>query len=68
MVYAFSPTGTYKLAANATAWAPVDVDAPTEGSRVPMTEHEGALYIASTDAVFTSTDNGETWPHILLST
>ena len=61
VLFAFSPTGTYKLAANATAWVPVEVDASTEGSRVPMTEHEGALYIVSTDTVFASTDNGETW-------
>ena len=61
VLFAFSPTGTYRLAANATAWVPIEVDASTEGSRVPMTEHERALYIVSTDAVFASTDNGETW-------
>ena len=61
VLFAFSPTGTYKLAANATAWVPIEVDASTEGSRVPMTEHEGSLYIVSTDTVFASTDNGETW-------
>ena len=26
-----------------------------------MTEHNGTLYIAATDTVFASTDNGETW-------
>ena len=61
VLYTFSPTGTYRLAANATAWVPVKVDASTEGSRVPMTEHEGTLYIVSTDTVFASTDDGETW-------
>ena len=61
VLYAFSPTGTYRLAANATTWGPVDVDASTEGMRVPMTEHQGTLYIAATDTVFASTDNGETW-------
>ena len=61
VLYAFSPTGTYKLTANATTWVPVEVDVLTEGSRVPMTEHQGTLYIVSTDTVFTSTDNGETW-------
>lgn len=61
VLYAFSPTGTYRLPANATAWMPVDVDASTEGLRVPMTEHQGTLYIVSTDAVFTSTDDGKTW-------
>ncbi|MCG9131940.1 sigma-70 family RNA polymerase sigma factor [Candidatus Poribacteria bacterium] len=61
MLYAFSPTGAYRLAANATAWVPVDVNASTKGVRVPMTEHQGTLYIAATDKVFASTDNGETW-------
>ena len=27
----------------------------------PMTEHDGVLYLVSKDAVFTSTDAGETW-------
>lgn len=61
VLYAFSPTGTYRLPANATAWMPVDIDVLTEGSRVPMTEHQGTLYIAATNTVFASTDNGETW-------
>ena len=26
-----------------------------------MTEHQGTLYIAATDTVLASTDNGETW-------
>ena len=61
VLYAFSPTGTYRLAANTTTWMPVDVDVPPEGGRVPMTEHQGTLYIAATDTVLASTDNGETW-------
>ena len=61
VLYAFSPTGTYRLAANATTWMPVDVDASTQGLRVPMTEHQGTLYIAAMNTVFASSDNGETW-------
>ena len=61
VLYAFSLTGTYRLAANATAWVPVEVDVPTRTSRVPMAEHQGTLYIVSTDTVLASTDNGETW-------
>ena len=60
-VYAFSPTGTYKLAENATAWVPVAVNVPTGTFRIPMTEHEGVLYLVSNDTVFASTNNGETW-------
>ena len=29
--------------------------------RVPMTEHDGVLYLVSNDAVFASADDGETW-------
>ena len=61
VLYAFSPTGTYRLAANATAWVLVGVDVPIGMLRVPMTQHEGRLYIVSTDEVFASTDEGETW-------
>ena len=61
MLFAFSPAGIYRLAADATVWAPVTVDAPPEAFRAPMTEHDGVLYLASKDAVFASTDDGETW-------
>ena len=61
VIYAFSPTGTYRLTANDTAWVPVGVDVPISASRVPMTEHDGVLYLVSTDAVFASIDDGETW-------
>ena len=58
---AFSPTGVYKFAANATAWMPVAIDVPIGALRVPMTEHDGVLYLVSNDEVFASTDDGETW-------
>ena len=61
VVYAFSPTGTYRLANNATAWVPIDVDVPIGASRVPMAEHDGVLYLVSNDAVFASADDGKTW-------
>lgn len=60
-VYAFSQIGSYKLPVNATAWVPVAVDVPTGTLRVPMTEHEGVLYLVSNDVVFASTDEGATW-------
>ena len=58
-LFAFSPTGTYRLADNATAWMPVDV--PTGASRVPMAEHAGVLYLVPNDTVLASTDDGKTW-------
>ena len=60
-VFAFSETGGYKYTANATAWVPVGVDVPIGASRVPMTEHDGTLYLVSNDAVFASRDDGEIW-------
>ena len=60
-VYAFSSTGAYRLGVNATRWVPIEIDMPTGASRVPITEHEGTLYLVSNDAVFASTDAGETW-------
>lgn len=60
-LFAFSSTGTYRLAANTTVWVPVGVDVLTEVLWVPMAERAGVLYLASNDAVFTSTDDGETW-------
>ena len=61
VLFAFSRTGVYRLAADATVWAPVTVDVPPETLWVPMTEHAKVLYLVSKDVVFTSTDNGETW-------
>ena len=61
VLFAFSPTGTYRLTANATVWMPVAVDVSTKTWLFPMTEHAGVLYLVSNDAVFASTDDGETW-------
>ncbi len=58
---AFSQTGFYKFTANATVWMPVEIDVSTGTLRAPMTEHAGVLYLVSNDAVFASTNDGETW-------
>ena len=60
-IYAFSPTGIYRLRPDAPAWTLINSDLPIEGFRVPMAQHEGTLYIVSNDEVFASTDEGETW-------
>ncbi len=60
-LYTHSPIGVYKLAADAEAWTPVNIDIPLGKFRVPIAEHAGILYIISGDELFTSTDNGETW-------
>ena len=61
VLFAFSQTGVYRLAADVTVWAPVTIDVSTKTWMFPMTEHEGVLYLVSDDAVFASTDDGETW-------
>ena len=60
-IYAFSAAGIYRLRPDAPAWTLVNSSVPIEGPWVPMTEHEGTLYTVSRDAVFASTDAGETW-------
>ena len=60
-VYAVAPTGIYRLAADATAWRRVNTSVSIGKSRMPMAEHNGSLYIASVDEIFTSVDRGETW-------
>ena len=60
-IYAFSSTGIYKLRPDAQSWTLVNSSVPIEGPWVPMAEYDGTLYIATNDAVFTSTDDGKTW-------
>ena len=60
-VYAVASTGIYRLSADATAWIHVNASVPIGESRMPMAAHAGSLYILSTDEIFTSDNNGETW-------
>ena len=60
-LYAAAPTGIYRLEADATTWTRINTDIPIAKFRMPMAEHANTLYIVSTDEIFTSTNNGETW-------
>ena len=60
-VYAAALTGIYRLTPDATAWTLINTNVRNGLYRTPMAEHDNALYIVSTDNIFTSTDNGETW-------
>ena len=60
-IYAFSPTGIYRLTPDAPAWTLINSNFRIEGFRVAMAEHDGTLYVVSNDEVFASTDAGETW-------
>ena len=60
-VFAVAPTGIYRLGTDATAWTRINADIPIGPSLMPMAEHGDILYIVSTDEIFASDDNGETW-------
>ena len=65
-LYAAAQSGIYRRETDATTWTLINTDIPVEGSQMPMAELGDTLYIVSTDAIFASTDNGETW-HVLCS-
>ena len=60
-LYAFSETGLYRLRSDAPVWTLINSSVPIEGVRVPMAELMNTLYLVSDEAIFTSTDEGETW-------
>ena len=60
-IYTVAPTGIYRLAADATEWTRLNANVPIGNARMPMAEHNGRLYIASVDEIFTSVDSGESW-------
>ena len=60
-LYAAAPTGIYRLTPGATAWTLINTNVPNGMYRTPMAEDDNALYIVSTDNIFTSLNNGETW-------
>ena len=60
-VFATSPTGIYRLPAEATQWTRINVSVPIGESIVPMVEDRGVLYLVAADEIFASADNGGTW-------
>ncbi len=60
-IYIDTQTGIYTLAADAPAWTRLKASIPTPGGYMSMTEHHGILYIVSSDEIFASSDDGETW-------
>ena len=61
VLYAAAPTGIYRLAPDASTWTRINTSIPSGRFRMPMAEHADTLYIVSTDKIFASTNNGETW-------
>ncbi len=60
-LFATSPTGLYKLATDDNVWTHINAKVPIIESLMPMAENRGTLYIVSTDEIFASVDDGETW-------
>lgn len=60
-LYAATQTGIHRLATDAITWTLVNTNIPTPGNQMSMAEHEGILYIVSTDEIFASDNNGKTW-------
>lgn len=60
-IFAASRMGMYKLEADASTWRYLNTGIPMNESLMPVVEHEGTLYIVSTDEIFASVDKGETW-------
>jgi len=60
-LYAVTPSGIYRLAADETVWTLIDTSVPIGDSRMPMAEYADTLYIVSTDEIFISNNGGNTW-------
>ncbi|MDE0012607.1 MAG: sigma-70 family RNA polymerase sigma factor [Candidatus Poribacteria bacterium] len=60
-LYVSTQTGVYRLPTDLPAWTPINTYIHTPGGKMAMAEHNGTLYIVSTDEILASTDNGETW-------
>lgn len=60
-LYAAAQSGIYKRAVGETVWTLINSDISTHEFRMPIAAHDDTLYIVSTDKIFASIDNGETW-------
>ena len=60
-LYVSTQTGIYRLPIDATAWTNINANISTDGGSMSMVEHRDTLYIVSTDKIFASSDDGETW-------
>lgn len=60
-LYAVTPSGIYRLAAEATAWTLTDTSVPISDAGMPMAQYADTLYIVSTNEIFSSDNRGDTW-------
>ncbi|MDE0019609.1 MAG: sigma-70 family RNA polymerase sigma factor [Candidatus Poribacteria bacterium] len=54
-------TGIYRLPTGETAWGRINANPSINRGYISMAAYRDTLYIASTDEIFTSSDDGETW-------
>jgi len=60
-LYTFTSTGIYKLTEDSTSWTNISSNVPAGTYGIPITEHQGTLYLVNTDNILASTDDGKTW-------
>ncbi len=60
-IYAISRTSIYKLTEDGTSWMNINANVPINMYRSPITEYRDVMYSVSTDEIFASKDEGETW-------
>ena len=65
-LHASTQTGIYRLPRGETTWARINANPSINRGYISMAAYRGTLYIASTDEIFTSSDDGETW-HVFCS-
>jgi len=60
-LHASTQTGVYRLPTGETAWGRINANPSINRGYISMAAYRDTLYIASTDEIFTSSDDGETW-------
>ena len=60
-LHASTQTGVYRLPTGETTWARINANRPISRGYMSTAAYRDTLYIASTDEIFTSSDDGETW-------
>lgn len=60
-LHASTQTGVYRLPTGETTWARINANRPISRSYMSMAAYRDTLYSVSTDEIFTSNNDGETW-------
>ena len=60
-LHASTQTGIYRLPTGETTWTRIKANPSINRGYISMAAYRDTLYIAATDEIFTSSDDGETW-------